>query len=354
MNLTLHLTDACNLNCAYCVHEKRERFMTADIVRAACKLAFSQGTKAGLCFFGGEPLLCKDLICDALDECRKLEKQTGIPFSSKMTTNGILLDDAFLARAKAENMGIGLSFEGLGQDICRNFADGSGSFDIVSEKAKLLLQYLPFSAALMTIAPQAVSKFAASVRYLCDLGFHNINATIALGKKVNWTDADMAALETQMREIAAYYADCFLKHKPFYFSPFDSKIIECIKGYNPAERCHLGFRQMPVAVDGNIYACTQFIGDADYCIGNAFDGLDKEKQYQIAAKASIPASCKECELRTRCTNSCGCVNRLETGDERKVSPLQCTYERMIISIADELGEQLFAADPDLFRQRYIK
>ena len=66
MNLTLHLTDNCNMDCSYCIREKCPKDMTEDVLIAACDLAFSRGQRAGLCFFGGEPLLKKDLIYKAL------------------------------------------------------------------------------------------------------------------------------------------------------------------------------------------------------------------------------------------------------------------------------------------------
>lgn len=354
MNLTLHLTEQCNMNCAYCTREKKPVHMSEQVLDAACDLAFAQGSKAGLCFFGGEPLLEKPLIYRALRRCAVKSRETGIPVQYKMTTNGTLLDEPFLGAAMQVHMGIGLSFEGLAQDTCRRFADGNGSFSRVEEAAKLLLQCMPDSYAMMTVAPQAVPQYAESVRYLRTLGFRRITATIAYGHKVNWTEGDLALLEAQLREIAAYYEAEFLRGRPFFFSPLDSKIRDCIRGFNPAERCHLGFRQMPVAPDGNIYACTQFIGDENYRLGDVFAGIDREKQAQIAKRSATPETCRECALRMRCTNSCGCMNRLETGNENTVSPLQCSYERMLIAIADETADRLFAADEAAFRKQFAK
>lgn len=352
MNLTLHLTEGCNMDCAYCVRAKRPVRMSEEVLHAACELAFSSGTHGGLCFFGGEPLLEEGLIYEALDTCAALSDRTGLPAKYKMTTNGTLLTDAFLERARREKIGIGLSFEGLAQDTCRRFADGRGSFAAVEEKAKRLLHYLPASHAMMTIAPQAVPAFADSVRYLYALGFRYFTATIAYGNRVHWTDSSLDALRIQLTDIAAFYREHLLSGTPFYFSAFDSKIRDLLRGYPTAERCHLGMRQMPVAPDGNIYACTQFIGDADYCLGNVFDGLSAERCAALARREATPESCRDCALRTRCTNSCGCLNRLETGNERTVSPLQCTYERMLIAIADETASALYEQDAALFRQYF--
>lgn len=353
MNLTLHLTEGCNMDCAYCTREKKPVRMREEVLDAACDLAYAHGKRAGFCFFGGEPLLEFPLIERAVARCAKLTAQTGIPAAYKMTTNGTLLTEEILQFIRREKIGIGLSFEGLAQDTCRRFRDGSGSFACVSEKAEMLLQYQPDACVLMTVAPQAVPQYAESVRYLYGLGFRRITATIAYGRKVHWTDSDLTVLEAQLREIAVFYVESFLRGEPFFFSPFDAKISDCIRGFNPGERCHLGFRQMPIAADGRIYACTQFIGDAEFCLGDVFSGLDTERQKQLAKRAAVPETCRECALRKRCTNSCGCLNRLETGNENTVSPLQCSYEQMLIALADETAERMFAENETAFRKRYL-
>ena len=353
MNFTLHLTENCNMDCVYCIHEKHPRRMTEDVLHAACELAFSKGKTAGLCFFGGEPLLEKRLIGIALDHCESLSHQTGKPFQCKMTTNGTLLDRTFLHHAKSVGMTIAMSFDGLAQGISRPYADGSSSLADAERAARLLLEEMPRSYAMMTLAPQAVGQFADSVKYLCDLGFRRITATPAYGKRVQWTEEHLGMLEKELTDISAFYAKCFSEGKAFYFSPFDAKIRQCIRGENPADRCHLGQRQMPVNVDGKIYACTQFIGDEDFCMGDVFGGLDVQKQTAIASRVHVlPEECRECDLRERCTNSCGCLNRLETGDEAEVSPMQCAYEKMLIRIADAMADLLYEKDAEKFRKYF--
>ena len=348
MNLTLHLTDNCNMDCSYCIREKCPKDMTEEVLYKACDLAFAKGGRAGLCFFGGEPLLRKDLIYKALDYCEQKSRDTGIKFECKMTTNGTLLDEAFLSRAAEVNMGIGLSFDGTAQDVCRVFKGGLPTSKIVENKAKLLLQYMPEAAALATIAPQAVPYYEESVRYLHGLGFKRISAVLAYGSKVNWTDNDLEKLEIQIDGTCRYIKELFMKGEKIFVAPRSSKIGECIRDHNLAERCHLGVRQMPVTPAGDLYPCTSFIGDENYLLGNVFDGVNLRRASEIASHSSVPETCRDCDLVRRCTNSCGCANRMNTGDENKVSPLQCTYERMLITKADALGEELYKADPELF------
>ena len=340
------------MDCSYCIREKCPKDMSEEVLFKACDLAFSKGTRAGLCFFGGEPLLKKDLIYKALDYCEKKAEETGIRFDCKMTTNGTLLDEEFLERAASANLGIGMSFDGKAQDICRFFANGKPTSSVVEEKAKLLLKYMPKASALATIAPQAVPYYAESVKYLHDLGFKNVSFVIAYGHKVNWTDSDLDALRVQLEETAAYLKELFIKDEMFYMSAIDAKIRDCIRGRNPAERCHLGTRQMPVTPDGILYPCTSFIGDEKYILGNVFEGINEAKVLELAKRSSTPMTCAGCDLVKRCTNSCGCANRMNTGDENQVSPLQCTYERMLIEISDNLGEELYQIDPERFTKMF--
>ena len=352
MNLTLHLTENCNMDCSYCIREKCPKDMTEEVLYKACDLAFSKGQRAGLCFFGGEPLLKKDLIYKALSYCEAKSEQTGIRFDCKMTTNGTLLDEIFLERAVKAKMGIGLSFDGKAQDVCRFFVGGQTTSSVVEKKARLLLSYMPDATALATIAPQAVPYYAESVRYLHDLGFSKVSFVIAYGNRVNWTDSDLELLREQLEMTSSYLKELFIKKERFYMSAFGSKIRDCINGKSSAERCHLGVRQLPVTPDGDLYPCTSFIGDKDYLLGNVFDGIDDAKVIELAKKSSTPETCVDCDLVKRCTNSCGCANRMNTGDENKVSPLQCTYERMLIELSDALGEELYQIDPERFAKEF--
>ena len=353
MNLTLHLTGACNMDCAYCTQEKKPVTMTKEILHAACALAFSEGQHAGFCFFGGEPLLCEDLIFEAMDLCAARSAETGKRVYYRMTTNGTLLSDRMIARAADEGMEIGISFDGTMQDICRRYKNGAGSFADTESAAKRLLAAMPRTTAMMTVAPQAAAHYAEAVRYLYELGFRNIHAVPAYGQKVSWDAEALDRMKAQLTEIAAFYSECLRADDPFYFSPIETKIRHLLSRTHPSDHCHLGTGQMPVAPDGKIYACNQFIGDAAYCLGDVFSGISRKKCAELMLRQAVPETCRSCTLRSRCLHSCGCLNRLETGDPSKVSAVHCAYEKMLIYLADETAERLYESDRARF-DRYFK
>ena len=113
MHYTLHMSARCNLKCSYCYVNHGGSDMTIETARAVVDLAGKGAKKAGLIFFGGEPLLFRDLITDTVAYARSREQKGGCRYFFKITTNGLLLDDSFLDFAERENMFIALSVDGV-------------------------------------------------------------------------------------------------------------------------------------------------------------------------------------------------------------------------------------------------
>ena len=354
MNLTLYLTENCNLRCSYCVREKCPNDMTEETLRKSLDLAFSRGERAGLCFFGGEPLLRKDLIKQGLSIGHKKSVENRMPFSTKITTNGTLLDEEILRIFKDAGTEVGFSFDGLMQDDSRRTPEGGKTFDLMVGKAELLLRYLPNSTAMCTVNPKSVGKLFDTVKFFHDTGFKKVICNPAYGHKVEWTDEDLDVLKKQYALISDYLFDLFSKGDRFRLAPLHNKIAELISGIDPGRFCHLGLRQLAVAYNGYLYPCTSFLYKEDYCLGSVFDGIDEDKRVALSKRCFVPEPCRECDLRTRCTNSCGCSNILNTGSPDMISPLQCEYERLLIGTADELGDRLFEADKDRFLKMFKK
>jgi len=153
VNLTLHTTNKCNLACDYCFVPHGKISMTKEIAFKAIELASAGSKSTGILFYGGEPLLEKELIYSVVEHCAKIEKDTGHKFSYKITTNGILLDEDFLKYSQKINMAIGFSCDGPAQDICRLFPNKNKTLDILKEKLPLLFKYHPYAVGLSVLNP---------------------------------------------------------------------------------------------------------------------------------------------------------------------------------------------------------
>ena len=349
MHLTLHLTDACNLRCKYCYVRQDTHRMTLDTAKAAVNMAADDPGHHGIIFFGGEPLLRRQLIYDTVQYAESL----GLPgkFHYKITTNGTLLDDEFLAFSKRYQVFIALSHDGTAQDVCRVYPDGSGTFRQLEPTAKKLLRYRPYAPVMMTVSPATVSQYAEGVDYLYRLGFRYLICTIDYSG--DWTEADFRTLDRQYRQLADWYQALTLREEKFYFSPFEVKISSHIhRSSYCAERCELGKKQLSIAPDGGIFPCVQFVGHPEYQIGDVFSGIQQEKRQRLYEQnEQTPPPCNRCEIQGRCNHHCACLNLQSTGDFRQISPALCRHERIVLPIADHLAEVLYRRRSGAFLQK---
>ncbi len=356
MNYTLHLTNNCNMACKYCyVDRKNGSVMDLDTAKKAVDMAAaSKKSSVGIVFFGGEPLMHKELIYDVVEYCRWKEKDSEVRFHYKVTTNGLLLDEAFMKFSSENNLFIALSHDGSQAAHDKNRVDiqDHGTFEGLSEKIRLLLSSRPYAPVLMTVNPDTAEYYAESVEYLYEQGFRYIICSLNYAGK--WSKSSMQTLKKEYRKLSDFYMAKTLKEEKFYLSPFEVKISSHINQETYCtERCELGNKQISVAPDGGLFPCVQFVGDEQYCIGNVDAGIDEKKRSAIfEANEHEKESCGTCAVRKRCNHFCGCLNKQTTGSIQKVSPVLCMHERMLLPIADKLAEKLYKKRNALFIQKH--
>lgn len=353
MNLTLHLTDRCNLRCGYCFVRHGGRRMSASVARAAVDLAWNSGLlNRGFAFFGGEPLLERELIEETVTYARALESTNPAisPFAYKITTNGLLLDDSFLSFAAACGMEVALSHDGLMHEEMRRMPDGASSLAAITAKIPLLLSRQPNALVMATVCPSTAHRLADSVGWLFDQGFRRVNVMPDARPEAGWDDASLDTLREQYARIAQEYVR--RAKDGVSFLPFDEKIRSRLHGR--CSLCRLGKKQPSVTPDGKLYPCVQFADKPAYAMGDVFSGVDTAAQERLFQQASQqPAECAACVLQARCRNACACLNLQMTGNMHTVSPFQCEHERILIRYADEAAQQLFAqASPAFLRAFY--
>ena len=349
MHLTLHITNKCNLRCRYCYVARGADTMARETAFAAVDLAARENKPCGLIFFGGEPLIERALIYEIVGYSQKIRKETGQIFYYKITTNGVLLDEEFLKFSRDINMMIGFSHDGAAQNDCRVFPDGTGTADILEDKIPVLLQYQPYAVAMCTVCPGTAHKLAASVEWLIEKGFRYVTVSPNYDKSAGWDKKTLAALELEYKKLAGLYIKWTKSGMKFYLSCFEMKILSHLRGEKYCEdRCQLGKKQISVAPGGKLYPCVQFVGDAEFEMGDVFSGVDAAKRKIIEQKgAAVPEECEACAVNKRCNHTCGCLNRQATGSVSGISPVQCAHERMLLPIADSIAARLYK-DRDLF------
>ena len=328
--------------------------MTREVAFEAIKLSMKNDKTTGLLFYGGEPLLEKELIYDIVAHTQKIKDDTGHNFYYKITTNGTLLDEEFLEFSKKINMSIGFSHDGPAQDDNRLLLNGDGSYDILKEKIPLLLKYQPYAIGMSVVDPSTVHKATDTIEFLFEKGFRYITMNLNYDPAAKWTRKHLDILEKEYNKMAEMYIQWTKREEKFYLSPFDMKILSHLKGTKYNEDRRLMNRSQPsVAPDGKIYSGSRYVDYPKFSIGDVFAGIDEEKRKFLEDKGAIPPEpCRECAIKTRCNYVYDSLNRHDTEVYTEIYPIQCAHEQLITPIADNVAAKLYREENTLFIHKH--
>ncbi|MBN1284487.1 MAG: SPASM domain-containing protein [Anaerolineae bacterium] len=133
----LHITDRCNLRCAYCYLPHLPADMTPATGRAAIDAVVRAALRHGyhavkLKYAGGEPLLRFALVARLHRYARAQAQEHGLELAGVVLSNGTRLTAEMVSEMRALCLGLMLSLDGVGGDAGdageqRPYADGRSS-----------------------------------------------------------------------------------------------------------------------------------------------------------------------------------------------------------------------------------
>jgi uncharacterized protein len=361
MKAVLHVTGGCNLRCRYCyVGEKTLARMTPEVARAAVDLvARTDEPRFTVSFMGGEPLLEYDLVRATVEHAEATAKERGKAVSFRMTTNGLLFDDERLAWARRHKVLFALSLDGdaKSHDANRVNAAGQGSHARLMERLESIQRHSLVLIVIAVVTPHTAQNLGPAMAFLFEHGVDKVILSPDFGGE--WDRGALRRLKRGYEQVAEDYLARHRKGQEIYFSTFDEKIRTHALG--PIRRgvlCDMGSRSFSVAPSGEIYPCVQFVRpetDLRFRIGDVRTGFDPVKRGELVALNRRPRpKCEGCDLDGRCSNWCGCVNHRTTGDVLEVPPFLCEHERMVMPIADRLGNVLHAERNEIFQRKFYQ
>lgn len=373
LKLTLVVTRQCNFDCRYCLQKHEDAVMPEEMGKKAIDdlagsvLFQSEKLKKAspgetpkvrgqISFYGGEPLLQRPLI-------EKLVKYAKAKFAEiensrlvfEITTNGTLLDEAFVSFAKENRIILALSHDGLSQDLVRLDRGGHPTKALVDKKLDMLLQTFPDTIIMMTVHPDHVDKVAESLEFFRGKGVRAVSMVLAHGERVLWTDEKFEALSLEMEKVEKLYEEWNLGDSIFRFIPFENKIRNYIRGKDAdSAPCHFGCHKLMVDTDGKYYPCSHFIRLEGFSVGSIDEGLDDSRLESLESQRIEPKDCAECALSSRCHHTCACANHGHTGSMSEVSALQCEYEKLLIRLSDQAASFLMQSESPGFIERMYR
>ncbi|MGD1074913.1 MAG: geopeptide radical SAM maturase [Thermodesulfovibrionales bacterium] len=149
-NATVVMNLDCNLACTYCFEGKRKGAFymsreTADSFYQFVKKKIARGINGDpfeeidIRFYGGEPLLSKELILYLSRKLKKLAQKNSVSYSSSFVTNGTLLTSETVEQLKPLGLKSAIVTldgpQGI-HDQSRPFKSGKGSYDAIFKNVR--------------------------------------------------------------------------------------------------------------------------------------------------------------------------------------------------------------------------
>ena len=308
-NLTLNLTNSCNLACRYCFVHQKPDFMSLDIAKKSIDFVYQNylkhknelkdinDQKINIVLFGGEPLLTFDTIIKPLFiyiESKYLLDN----FIFNITTNGTLLTEEVCSFLQKYNINILISFDGMKQiqNNNRPFHDNSNSFDIIlTNLLENVIKYNLNYELRATMDLDHINLWYDNFIFFNSLPIELFSYTIEYYKNLNDTQKKIA--QQQIEKICySIYLNIKKNNKIPKFKNYLNYInLICERDYNiilnnKIQPVYLnnfcGYNLLYITVDpyGNIYPCREEparnIDNIQQCstiIGNLDTGLDLTK-----------------------------------------------------------------------------
>jgi len=349
--MNLILTNACNLSCSYCYEQHNKdfgRFTNESLLSAYRFLVEANNRqKKVFNFFGGEPLIHKDII---LDFVRKNEKELqenargDLNTVVGIVTNGILLTKPLID----EFLSYDFTYILISLDTDRSEVDhreiGQDKIDQLMEH----IRYMPDApkqekrvTIRCTLARENAPFFTEFADNLYERGIRRmvVHPLVLDSSKgfIRWKDEEWSKLHADILTVLDKYADMQI-----HFS-------EGV-GQKGEENCMIGSDMIAIDASGDFSGCYFFTNQkanstSDTILGNLFHRniyIDRYKTFQkeYARMFELEEQCQKCDYKNACYQ-CPAGN-LDTGTRMFRPDDMCQkIVKLYIDLQEDISKKQF-------------
>jgi uncharacterized protein len=325
-DITLSVTEECNLRCKYCymIHKNHFNRMSFETAKAAVDEILQRPVKfdsAVWNFIGGEPTLEMDLIDRITDYIKIRTFELNHPWFGNSAffigSNGLLYESEPVQNYLAKNKGIasvGITIDGNKEkhDLQRVYPNGKGSYDDVVRNVKLWIKQNPGpKTTKATYANDDLKYLKDSVISLWELGIDYVSANVVFENV--WDENAPVIFENQLHELADYIIENELwdKYSVRFFDPHVGFQIDEANKSRP--HCGSG-KMIAVSSAGKYYPCIRFLDfcmgntEEGYCIGEVGCGINDtllEPFSKLSIGLAFTEKCKTCKVAQGCPSCTG-------------------------------------------------
>lgn len=348
MSVTLDINDFCNMKCSYCWEQKGKNRLTMENASIICDRLIDNfktnkpASNIRVHFFGGEPLLDWDLIKFIIEKI-----SVEMPAWFGITTNASIIDDSMIEYFVEKNIGVMVSIDGTKEthDSKRRFLDGTGTYDIVSENLKKILDAGVDCEARMTVTPKDAKHLYDDILHLVEMGAKHIAPCPVYDQE--WSDEDLEHFKNAMiKTYDLYIQKHFDQESKIYIKFFEDYLFKDISLNHKSVPCGFG-TNTTVTIDaaGNIYPCHQVPTRADkekFILGNFITGevYDNENVKPVKPGDFYSEKCIDCEAyNTICGGGCLMESYEENKDLLCPTNTTCLFYRLYHKTISEIQNE---------------
>jgi len=350
-SLCLNISHDCDLRCAYCFASTghfggRRVRMSRKTAHAALDFLIRESGPRQMLevdFFGGEPLLNTEVMCDAVAYGRQLEKEYNKKIHFTFTTNVVSLNDEITAWAKNNNISVILSHDGRPSihDSRRIFPDGSGSYHIVSEHIDNHIKNGNGDYYVRGTYCADNLDFVTDIEHWLERGWRKMSMEPVVVKsgKSKLLPEHLPVLQEQYAKLARLYRKYRAQGDPFEFFHFNLELEHAPCLPKRLTGCGAGYEYFVVTPDDELYPCHQFVGRKEFLMGSLKDGIlrhDLQEQFRQAYVYNKP-KCAACWARFYCSGGCHANAHLINGDIYQPYEMGCELMKIRLECAIALA-----------------
>jgi uncharacterized protein len=355
--MNLILTNACNLSCSYCYEQHKKdfgRFTNESLLKAYRFLNTSNNKQRKVFqFFGGEPLIHKDIILDFLEKnTEELELNARGENNTVVgiVTNGLLLSDELISKYFEHDF----TFMLISLDTDKAEVDhreiGQDKIDVLMEQIRRIPEEPKQQKRVTircTLARENAPHFINFVDNLYERGIrrlvvHPLVLDSARGF-IRWSDDEWNNLHRDILSVLDRYSDLQI-----HFS-------EGV-GQKGEENCMIGSDMIAIDGSGDFSGCYFFTNQkggptADTILGNIFQEkiyIDRYKTFQreYAKMFEEEEQCKTCNYKNACYQ-CPAGN-LDTGSKMFRPDDMCQkIVKLYIDLHEDISKKQFKIKYDV-------
>lgn len=310
----LNIGRSCNLGCTYC-HinpEKTNEKMSIEVGKKALdRVAELEKDDQLVIFHGSEPLVNYELIKELV-----IYGQSKGVVKFGMQTNGTLINDERLVFFKDNNVGIGISIDGLERhhNVTRPFLGGKSSYQVIMRNVQKTIDALGGVSVITVVSDNNVDDLEEIARDFENRGINSVRFSPLYPSKDVYHIPNLDSLTSQMIKVYNTYLDRLFEGKaPIKISNFQETLrtVFAPKETTSCVKCSGGLRQplMGIDINGEIYPCDFFWGREEYKIGNIkensiSEGIESPANFRNYRNFDSLEDCISCDWKTYCGSGC--------------------------------------------------